>query len=146
MAVLASDCQRYFRLLQNYCMWSRHIYQICFSLVPQEVLFFRVIQNPTWQPLSLIDRDLFLPQNYIIWSHQTCRKFSSRGSEEVLLVFAVIRNPRWMPLLLIGWNIFYFFSRKTACYNTRHSRNIFQNIECLFPMEKTLFRLYPHLR
>lgn len=39
--------------------------------------------------------DLIFP-NYFL-NHQTCQKYSSQGSEDVLLVFGVIQPPRWLP-------------------------------------------------
>lgn len=91
---------------------------------------FRAIHNPTWQSWHLIGWYIFsfIFQNWFIRNHQTCHKYSPRGSEEVRLVFGVIWNPRLPKLWLV--EIFGLFSRKTA--KTWHLRNItwFQYFHC----------------
>ena len=49
---------------------------------------------------------IFLLKNYFIWSHQTCHKFCSWGSEEVLLLFGVNRHPRWHDNLRLSKTFF----------------------------------------
>jgi len=86
------------------------------------VLSFRSIQNSTWPSKSLIGCDIFdiFSQNYFILSHYvySCHKCSLCGSEEVSFWSA---SKSKMATLI---SVFDFFSRKTACYITRYSRNV----------------------
>jgi hypothetical protein len=82
-----------------------------------------------------------LLQNHSMPSYQTYYKWSSRGSQEVLLLFRVIQNPNWLPWSLIGRDIFIFFFQKNCIL----SYQTFQKCLCLSPIEKSLFRLYCHM-
>ena len=58
-------------------------------------------------------------QNHCMPRLQTYHKCSSRGPETLLCRFEAIRNQRCLPWPLTGRNILSFFSRTTACEDTR---------------------------
>lgn len=62
-------------------------------------------------------------QNWCMWIHQTCKKYFSRGYEEVSLQFIVILNPRWPHWPLFCLDIFSLLWRTTACKFTKFARH-----------------------
>ena len=58
-------------------------------------------------------------QNHCMPRHQTYHRCSSRGPETLLYRFEAIRNQRCLPWPLTGRNSLSFFSRTTACEDTR---------------------------
>lgn len=84
-------------------------------------------RNPIWPPLPLICCDIsdLLPRaSAYELAKLSIKKYSSKGSEEVLILFRVIRNLSWSPWALIGWEILNFFMKTFSYEFATLARNV----------------------
>jgi hypothetical protein len=100
-------------------------YKFSFKGTEKLYLFFSDSKSKKAALVSWLFWHFQIPlQNWYMWIHQTCKKFFSRGYEEVSLQFIVILNPRWPHWPLFCLDIFSLLWRTTASKFTKFTRNV----------------------